>query len=78
MTDGSEPVILAVDGGASKTDVWVVAADGSLLGAARGAGSNHQLFGMDAAMDNLGATIAEALGAAGVTARSGLAGSTGV
>ena len=49
-----EPAVLAVDGGASKTDVWLVAGDGTLLGTARGAGSNHQFFGLDGAMDNLG------------------------
>ena len=35
------PAVLAVDGGNSKTDVALVAADGSLLGAARGAGIRH-------------------------------------
>ena len=35
------PAVLAVDGGNSKTDVALVAADGSLLGAARGAGMRH-------------------------------------
>ena len=79
MTGGSGGrVILAVDGGASKTDVWVVAADGSILGTARGAGSNHQFFGIDVAMDNLGSTIAAAMGAAGLDAHQGPAGSTGV
>jgi N-acetylglucosamine kinase-like BadF-type ATPase len=73
MTSGS--VILAVDGGASKTDAWVVAADGSILGAARGAGSNHQFYGLDVAMDNLGATIREAMAAAGLDPQPG---STGV
>jgi N-acetylglucosamine kinase-like BadF-type ATPase len=71
-------VILAVDGGASKTDVWVVAADGSILGTARGAGSNHQFYGIDVAMDNLGSTLAEALGAAGLDALPDRPGSTGV
>ncbi len=59
-------VILAVDGGASKTDVWVVAADGTLLGTARGAGSNHQFSGLEGAMDALGGTISHALGSAGL------------
>ncbi len=45
--------VLAVDGGASKTDVWIVDGDGQLLGRARGRGSNHQLGGVDAAMDAL-------------------------
>jgi N-acetylglucosamine kinase-like BadF-type ATPase len=58
--------ILAVDGGASKTDVWVVAADGSILGAARGGGSNHQFVGLDGAMEALASTIEAALDAAGL------------
>src|SRR5437660_9589673 len=37
MTD--LPAVLAVDGGNSKTDVALVAADGSLLGTARGSGA---------------------------------------
>ena len=52
--------------GASKTDVWVVGADGSILGTARGSGSNHQFSGLDGAMDALGSAIEAALGAAGV------------
>jgi len=35
------PAVLAVDGGNSKTDVALVAADGSLLATARGAGMRH-------------------------------------
>jgi N-acetylglucosamine kinase-like BadF-type ATPase len=35
------PAVLAIDGGNSKTDVALVAADGSLLGAARGPGMRH-------------------------------------
>ncbi len=68
MTDpgSAQPTVLAVDGGASKTDVWVVSADGTLLGAARGGGSNHQFSGLDGAMDALDGAISEALGAAGV------------
>jgi N-acetylglucosamine kinase-like BadF-type ATPase len=61
----TEDRILAVDGGASKTDVWVVAPDGAILSTARGSGSNHQLFGLDRAMDALGSTIDAAVGAAG-------------
>jgi N-acetylglucosamine kinase-like BadF-type ATPase len=42
--------VLAIDGGGSKTEVALVAADGSLLAAARGSGSNHQLVGRDTAL----------------------------
>jgi N-acetylglucosamine kinase-like BadF-type ATPase len=59
------PAVLAVDGGASKTDVVVVAADGTVLGSARGPASNHQMVGLDGAMDNLGATVEAALIEAG-------------
>jgi len=71
-------LILAVDGGASKTDVWVVAADGSILGTARGDGSNHQLSGLDGAMDALESTIAAALDVAGLGPRDQPVAGTGV
>ncbi|HUA94153.1 MAG TPA: BadF/BadG/BcrA/BcrD ATPase family protein [Acidimicrobiales bacterium] len=57
--------VLAVDGGASKTDVAVVAADGTVLGRARGPASNHQMVGLDGAIDSLRSTVEEAFGAAG-------------
>jgi N-acetylglucosamine kinase-like BadF-type ATPase len=60
------PALVAVDGGASKTDAWVVGADGTVLGTARGAGSNHQFSGLDGAMDAIGDTIGQALTAAGL------------
>jgi N-acetylglucosamine kinase-like BadF-type ATPase len=63
--DQGAAAVLAVDGGASKTDVAVVAADGTVLGRARGAASNHQMVGLDAAIDNLRSTVEEALRAAG-------------
>jgi N-acetylglucosamine kinase-like BadF-type ATPase len=62
---GTAPAVLGVDGGASKTDVLLVAADGSVLGRARGPGSNHQLYGLDTAMDNLAQTVAAARASAG-------------
>ena len=64
-----ETLILAVDGGASKTDVWLLGADGVIRGSARGPGSNHQLSGLDAAMDSLGSTIGAALRDAGLGGR---------
>lgn len=59
-------MVLAVDGGASKTDVALVDAGGAVLGTARGPASNHQLVGMPAAVENLGATIADACRQAGI------------
>jgi len=62
----SPAALLAVDGGASKTDVVVLASDGTLLGRARGGPGNHQMVGLDAAMDNLDATITAAATSAGI------------
>ena len=80
MTAASEgPLpILAVDGGASKTDVWVVSGDGAILGTARGAGSNHQFSGLDAAMDALDAAIRSALDVSGLDPGARPAVGTGV
>jgi N-acetylglucosamine kinase-like BadF-type ATPase len=66
MGTNAGPVILAVDGGSSKTDAVLVAADGALLGRARVGPSNHQLVGVDAAMDALGAAVAAATIDAGI------------
>ncbi len=62
--------VLAVDGGASKTDVWIVTEDGSILGTARGGGCNHQFFGLDGAMDALGSAIDAARDNAGLSPAS--------
>jgi N-acetylglucosamine kinase-like BadF-type ATPase len=64
-TGGTGARLLGVDGGASKTDAWIVDADGRLLGKARGAGSNHQLVGLEGAMDALDTTVRAALEASG-------------
>ena len=58
--------VLAVDGGNSKTDVALVAADGSVRGHVRGPGSSHQNIGIDASMQVLGGLIAQTAAAAGV------------
>jgi N-acetylglucosamine kinase-like BadF-type ATPase len=62
----AEPAVLAIDGGSTKTDAVLVAAEGTVLGRARTGASNHQLVGLDAAMDTLGAAIAAATEAAGI------------
>jgi N-acetylglucosamine kinase-like BadF-type ATPase len=45
--------VLAVDGGNSKTDIALVAADGRLLGAVRGPTTSHQAVGLEAGIDRL-------------------------
>jgi N-acetylglucosamine kinase-like BadF-type ATPase len=62
------PPLLGVDGGASKTDAWIVDAEGSLLGQARGPGSNHQFVGVDEAMDAIDTTVGAARDDAGLPA----------
>jgi N-acetylglucosamine kinase-like BadF-type ATPase len=54
--------VLAVDGGNSKTDVALVAADGSLLAAVRGPTSSHQAVGREAATRTLRRLVEEAAG----------------
>ncbi|MEU3687815.1 N-acetylglucosamine kinase [Streptomyces narbonensis] len=56
--------LLAVDAGNSKTDVAVVAEDGTVLGAARGGGFQPPLVGVETAVD----TLAEIVGRAWETA----------
>jgi N-acetylglucosamine kinase-like BadF-type ATPase len=65
MTD--EPVVLALDGGSSKTDAVLVSGDGALMGRSRVGPSNHQLVGIDGAMDALGEAVAAVTAAAGIS-----------
>ncbi|WP_406860948.1 BadF/BadG/BcrA/BcrD ATPase family protein [Streptomyces sp. HUAS MG47] len=57
--------VLAIDAGNSKTDVALVGADGSVLGAARGDGFQPPVVGVEAAVDVLAAAVAEAAREAG-------------
>lgn len=72
MTSGHGPsrdVVLAVDGGGSKTDLVAVTLDGELVGHARGGGSNPQVLGLDVALgilDGLRDTVLLDLGDARV------------
>ncbi|MFF9685710.1 N-acetylglucosamine kinase [Streptomyces sp. NPDC014623] len=62
--------VLAIDAGNSKTDVAVLGADGTVLGAARGGGFQPPAVGVEASMDGLAEAVLPALaqaGAAGVT-----------
>ncbi|MCZ4125597.1 N-acetylglucosamine kinase [Streptomyces sp. H39-S7] len=58
--------VLAIDAGNSKTDVAIVAADGTVLGTARGGGFQPPVVGIDAAVSALAAIVAAAAAAAGL------------
>ncbi|MFJ8361678.1 N-acetylglucosamine kinase [Streptomyces sp. NPDC093984] len=58
--------VLAIDAGNSKTDVAVVAADGEVLGTARGGGFRPPAVGVETAVDALAETVERACAAAGV------------
>nr|WP_202458591.1 BadF/BadG/BcrA/BcrD ATPase family protein [Streptomyces sp. SID5464] len=58
--------VLAIDAGNSKTDVAIVTADGEVLSTARGGGFRPPAVGLDAAMDTLTDTVAQALSTAGL------------
>jgi N-acetylglucosamine kinase-like BadF-type ATPase len=53
--------ILAVDGGNSKADVCLVAADGTVLAAVHGPSISHQAVGLEAGMTNLDRLVARAV-----------------
>lgn len=66
MTD---PVVVAVDGGGSKTDAAVVdVATGAVLGRGRGPGCSHHVLGVDAAVRVVDAAVVAALADAGIAA----------
>jgi N-acetylglucosamine kinase-like BadF-type ATPase len=52
--------VLAVDGGNSKTDVALIAADGTLLAAVRGSTTSHQAVGLEAGIDRLVGLVEDA------------------
>jgi N-acetylglucosamine kinase-like BadF-type ATPase len=52
-TDNPPAAVLAIDGGNSKTDVALVADDGTLLASVRGPGASHEDFGLAEAMRRL-------------------------
>jgi N-acetylglucosamine kinase-like BadF-type ATPase len=60
--------VLAVDGGNSKTDVALVAADGRLLAFVRGPTTSHQVVGLEAGMARLEGLVGEAVARAGLDA----------
>ncbi|ANS65310.1 kinase [Streptomyces lincolnensis] len=58
--------VLAVDAGNSKTDVAVVAADGTVLATARGGGFRPPVTGVEPAVDQIARAVERAFAAAGV------------
>jgi N-acetylglucosamine kinase-like BadF-type ATPase len=62
-------LVLAVDGGNSKTDVALVDGDGRLLAAVRGPTTSHQQVSADAGMQRLAGLVAEARIMAGLENR---------
>ena len=66
----STPVVLAVDGGNSKTDLALVRADGALLAHVRGPLSSPHHIGLDACVELLQGMLDDAVSTAGL-ARNG-------
>lgn len=64
-TMNQKGVLIAVDGGGSKTDAVAIAPDGRLLAHATGATSNPQLIGVEPAVGVVDAVVTEVLAAAG-------------
>jgi N-acetylglucosamine kinase-like BadF-type ATPase len=60
--------VLAIDGGNTKTDVALIGADGSVLAAARGGASNHQMVGRAGALAVLTELVVQVAGRAGLPA----------
>jgi N-acetylglucosamine kinase-like BadF-type ATPase len=67
LADGPLAAVLAIDGGNSKTDVALVAADGTVLAALRGPGASHQEHGVDMAVGILDRLVRSVAADAGVT-----------
>ena len=62
----ADVAVLAIDGGNSKTDVALVAADGTLLASVRGPGASQEEHGVEGAMRILGDLVRLAAARAGV------------
>jgi N-acetylglucosamine kinase-like BadF-type ATPase len=64
-----EELVLAIDGGNSKTDVVLVTASGQALSHVRGPGSSPHSLGIDGALQLLGDMVSKAAAQAGVSER---------
>ena len=67
----SAPLVLAIDGGNSKTDLALVRADGEVLALARGPLSSPHHLGLDGALRVIDDLLAQALDQAGIENGSG-------
>ena len=63
----SDPVLLAIDGGNSKTDVALVRTDGSVLAAVRGPGSSPHRIGLDGSVRVVDTLVQSACAHAGIS-----------
>jgi N-acetylglucosamine kinase-like BadF-type ATPase len=63
--------VLAIDGGNSKTDVALVALDGSVLASMRGPGASQEAYGIDGAMRILDGMVREVAATAGLDPEAG-------
>jgi N-acetylglucosamine kinase-like BadF-type ATPase len=70
--DDRLPAVLAIDGGNSKTDVALVADDGTVLASLRGPGVSHEDFGLEEAMRRLGQIVQAVAAQVGRPADGGL------
>jgi N-acetylglucosamine kinase-like BadF-type ATPase len=70
--DNPLPAVLAIDGGNSKTDVALIADDGTVLASLRGPGVSHEDFGLEEAMRRLGEIVRAVAAQVGRTAGDGL------
>ena len=68
-----EELVLAIDGGNSKTDVVLVSGSGRVLSHVRGPGSSPHRLGIDGALELLGDMFSKAAAQAGVSERRPMA-----
>ncbi|MGV8979367.1 MAG: N-acetylglucosamine kinase [Cellulomonas sp.] len=61
QTVPSDAVVIAVDGGGSKTDLWALDLDGNVVTRLRGGGSSPQLIGLPAARAVIDSLVREAI-----------------
>ena len=66
MTGPSERLVLAVDGGNSKTDLALADCEGSLLALVRGPSSSPHRLGLERSMELIGNLLEQAIAESGI------------